>query len=113
MGWDHRLERWQVGHRAELLDHAFKWLTHVGTSGVVWLGIAIAVHRRRPAIAVAAAAAATTVEPTEAVAPATEAVVGFSQPATDEVSSPQEVLRESEPVAQGVAPQETPPAPSD
>ncbi|OLC04164.1 MAG: hypothetical protein AUI15_01405 [Actinobacteria bacterium 13_2_20CM_2_66_6] len=79
----------------------------------VWLGIAIAVHRRRPAIAVAAAAAATTVEPTEAVAPATEALVGFSQPATDEVSSPQEVLRESEPVAQGVAPQETPPAPSD
>ena len=44
--------------------------------------------------------------------PYTLEVVGFGEPATDEVSSPQEVLRQSEPVAQSTARQEMPPTPS-
>ncbi len=62
----------------------------------VWLGIAIAVHRRRPAVAAPGATGATAVEPVGPAGPseaaATPAVAGFSEPATDEVCSPQEVL---------------------
>ncbi|HEY0831189.1 MAG TPA: serine protease [Candidatus Dormibacteraeota bacterium] len=77
----------------------------------VWLGIAIAVHRRKPTFATAAAEKVETVEPVEAAA--APGVVGFNQPATDEVSSPQEVLRESEPIAQRPVHQQIPPPPPD
>jgi undecaprenyl-diphosphatase len=59
LGWDHRLERWQVGHRAVLLNHAFEWLTRAGRSGVIWLVIAfvVALLMRRGEILVQTAAA--------------------------------------------------------
>ena len=80
---------------------------------IVWLGIAIAVHRRRPLVAPAAVTEAVELEPVKpAEATTAPEVVGFGEPATDEVSSPQEVLRQSEPVAQSTALRETPPTPS-
>jgi len=77
----------------------------------VWVGIAIAVHRRKPTVANAQTAEAAAVESAEVVA--TPAVAGFNEPATDEVSSPQDVMRESEPVAQSSTPQGSAPASPD
>jgi undecaprenyl-diphosphatase len=43
VGWDHRLERWQVGHRAAVLNHVFVWLSNAGRAGAIWLVIAFAI----------------------------------------------------------------------
>ena len=81
---------------------------------LVWLGLAIAGRRRKPALAAEAAAEAATEPAIEAPAeastetppeaPAAPTPVtagdGSSEPAAEVVSSPQEVLRETEPVVQ-------------
>jgi undecaprenyl-diphosphatase len=52
VGWDKRLEQWQVAHRAGVLDPIFKGLTYAGTYGAVWLALAalFALALRRPQI---------------------------------------------------------------
>ncbi len=62
---------------------------------VVWIGMGIAGRRRRPALAMAEPVAETTAESLDP---------HWSEPATDMVSSPQEVLRESKPIAQSDTP---------
>jgi undecaprenyl-diphosphatase len=49
LGWDRHLESWIVGHRVSALDPVFRWLSYVGTWGLVWLVIAgvLALTRRR------------------------------------------------------------------
>jgi undecaprenyl-diphosphatase len=56
---DHHLERWIVAHRAGWLDPVFVDLTRVGTSGLVWLALALALalRWRRPSIFVLTAIA--------------------------------------------------------
>src|SRR5439155_16723913 len=51
-GFDRHLERWVVHHRAGALDDVFVWLSRIGTLGLVWIGIALALAllRRRPAL---------------------------------------------------------------
>jgi undecaprenyl-diphosphatase len=41
-----------VHHRTGVLDHVFVWLSRIGTLGLVWIGIALALAllRRRPAL---------------------------------------------------------------
>jgi undecaprenyl-diphosphatase len=47
-GWDRHAERWIVHHRWPPLDDVFVWLTRLGTHGLVWfaLGLAVALRRR-------------------------------------------------------------------
>ncbi len=40
LGWDRRLESWIAGHRVSALDPVFRWLTYIGTDGIVWLALA-------------------------------------------------------------------------
>jgi undecaprenyl-diphosphatase len=49
---DTRLERWIVHHRTPWLDHLFVALSHLGTSGLIWLVLAVlaTVLWRRPSI---------------------------------------------------------------
>jgi undecaprenyl-diphosphatase len=41
-GFDRHWERWVVHHRWHPLDHVFVWLTRIGTWGLVWVLIALA-----------------------------------------------------------------------
>ena len=52
VGWDKHLERWQVAHRAGVLDPVFKALTYAGVDGALWLVLAalLALAWRRPGI---------------------------------------------------------------
>ena len=52
VGLDRRLERWVVHHRNGWLDHAFVWLTRIGSYGAVWLalGLVVAIALRRPRV---------------------------------------------------------------
>jgi undecaprenyl-diphosphatase len=43
LGWDRELDRWVVGHRVGFLDPVAQGLTYVGTYGIVWLVVALAV----------------------------------------------------------------------
>ncbi|TME70696.1 MAG: trypsin-like peptidase domain-containing protein [Chloroflexi bacterium] len=77
---------------------------------LVWLGLAIAGGRRRPAVVIA--------QPeVPAAAPVMPApVVTANGPASDEVTSPQEVLRDSTTIAQSASPEALPtdvPTPTD
>ncbi len=47
--WDRQLETWIADHRVGLLNPVFRWLTYAGTSGAVWLALALvlALFRRR------------------------------------------------------------------
>src|SRR5205085_926291 len=58
-GFDRHLERWVVHHRAGGLDDVFVWLSRIGTLGLVWIGIgiALALLRRRPSLLLAVLAA--------------------------------------------------------
>ena len=49
---DRHLERWVVHHRTGAFDHVFVWLSRIGTLGLVWIGIglALALLRRRPGL---------------------------------------------------------------
>jgi undecaprenyl-diphosphatase len=49
LGWDRHLESWIAGHRVSALDPVFRWLSYVGTWGLIWLVIAVvlALTRRR------------------------------------------------------------------
>jgi len=42
VGWDKHLERWQVAHRAGVLDPIFEGLTYAGSYGALWLALAAA-----------------------------------------------------------------------
>jgi undecaprenyl-diphosphatase len=48
-----------VHHRTGVLDHVFVWLSRIGTLGLVWIGIglALALLRRRPTLALLVLAA--------------------------------------------------------
>jgi membrane-associated phospholipid phosphatase len=52
LGWDRQLERWQVAHRAGVLDPIFEGLSYAGTYGALWLVIAViaALVLRRPQV---------------------------------------------------------------
>jgi membrane-associated phospholipid phosphatase len=52
IGFDHRLERWVVGHRVSWLNGVFEELSRIGSYGLVWLAIAIvlALVWQRPSI---------------------------------------------------------------
>jgi undecaprenyl-diphosphatase len=52
LGWDKHLERWQVAHRADVLNPVFKAITYAGVDGAIWLAIALvlALAWRRPQI---------------------------------------------------------------
>ncbi|TML83645.1 MAG: phosphatase PAP2 family protein [Actinobacteria bacterium] len=58
-GLDRHLERFVVHHRVGGLDQVFVWLSKLGTLGLVWVLIALAVAllRRRPALLVLVVAA--------------------------------------------------------
>jgi undecaprenyl-diphosphatase len=47
LGLDRRSERWIVGHRVAWLDPVFRGLTEAGTSGAVWLALALALALSR------------------------------------------------------------------
>jgi undecaprenyl-diphosphatase len=40
--WDRSVERWIVQHRWHPLNHVFVWLSKIGTYGLVWLVLALA-----------------------------------------------------------------------
>src|SRR5215213_245932 len=42
LAWDRQLDDWVVGHRVGLLDPIAQALTYVGTSGFIWLVLALA-----------------------------------------------------------------------
>jgi undecaprenyl-diphosphatase len=48
--WDRRLERWFIGHRVDALDPVFVALSWVGSSGGIWIALALAIayFRNRP-----------------------------------------------------------------
>jgi undecaprenyl-diphosphatase len=48
-GWDRSAERWIVQHRWHPLNDVFVWLSKIGTWGLVWLvlGLALSLARRR------------------------------------------------------------------
>jgi len=52
IGLDRRVEHWIVMHRVAPLDDLFVWLSRLGTFGLVWLvmGVAVAVALRRPSV---------------------------------------------------------------
>ena len=52
VGWDRRLDAWQVAHRSGALNPVFEGLSYVGAYGAVWLAIAavVALTLRRPQI---------------------------------------------------------------
>jgi undecaprenyl-diphosphatase len=52
LGWDRDLDRWVVGHRVGFLNPVAEGLSFVGTSGLVWLAIALAIAlvRARPGV---------------------------------------------------------------
>ncbi len=52
VGWDKRLERWSVAHRAGFLNPVFEGLTYAGSYGAVWLVLAaaLALSLRRPQV---------------------------------------------------------------
>ena len=52
LGWDRHLEKWQVAHRAGVLNSVFEGLSYAGTYGAVWLVLAavFALAFRRPQI---------------------------------------------------------------
>jgi hypothetical protein len=79
---------------------------------VVWMAMAVVGRigrRRKPAPAEAVAAP----EPVAAEGTPAAVAPAWSEPAAEVVSSPQDVLRESEPIAQSHAPEQSPPTPSD
>lgn len=59
-GFDARLERWVVHHRAEPFDSLFVWLSRAGSFGLVWLllAAALALVWRRPGLIARVALAA-------------------------------------------------------
>jgi undecaprenyl-diphosphatase len=54
LGWDRRLERWVVEHRVGFLDPIAEGLTYVGTYGMLWLCVALALALLRGRAAVLA-----------------------------------------------------------
>jgi len=52
IGFDQRVERWVVTHRAEPFDTIFVALTHIGSFGIVWFALAVlaTILQRRPII---------------------------------------------------------------
>jgi undecaprenyl-diphosphatase len=42
IGLDHRLERFIAGHRWHAVDWVFVWLSRLGSGGLVWIAIALA-----------------------------------------------------------------------